>query len=436
MSVCLISLGSNQGSRHENLDAAVARLAAHPQVQLLSCSRWRETAPVGGPEGQDAFLNGALTLETALAPLELLAVLQKIECDLGRQRAERWGPRTIDLDLLLYDEQVLTMPTLTLPHPRMAWRRFVLEPAAEAAGSMVHPTTRWSIAKLLEHLNDSAPYVAIAGPIAAGKTWLAERLAQAISGRSILEQPDWERLEVFYADPAGHAWETELEFLDERTRLLRNGADFGSPDNTWTAPKGRGSPSPGQRPGEIGSTQAVLSAQRANHSANSSPVGTTGEQDQLSSPGHCLGLGEWQGLRPTEPEPRTLATTVGMREQRLPTPLVVSDFWFDQSAAFARAWLPAERLCEFLDRFEHLRQTVVAPRLIVLLDAPADELLTRIRGRGRPCERHLTVEPLARIRQALLDEIERPDIGPVLRTDSNDPDAVFAEVLAAVRGME
>ena len=86
MPVCLISLGSNQGNRQENLDAAVARLAAHPQIRLLARSTWHETAPVGGPPGQGDFLNGAVKLETSLAPHELLACLQQIE--------ERTGPPT------------------------------------------------------------------------------------------------------------------------------------------------------------------------------------------------------------------------------------------------------------------------------------------------------------------------------------------------------
>ena len=114
----------------------------------------------------------------------------------------------------------LSTPTLVLPHPRMAWRRFVLEPAAEVAGAMLHPTIRWTIARLLEHLNSARPYVAITGPIAAGKTQLAERLAAAISARLLVEQPDWARLDAFYADPAGHGWQTELEFLRQRARLL------------------------------------------------------------------------------------------------------------------------------------------------------------------------------------------------------------------------
>ncbi|MFZ1934907.1 MAG: 2-amino-4-hydroxy-6-hydroxymethyldihydropteridine diphosphokinase [Thermoguttaceae bacterium] len=363
MPICLISLGSNEGDRQANLEAATARLAGYPGMRLVARSSWRETAAVGGPAGQNDFLNGAVKVETSLLPQELLAFLQQIEGELGRRRVERWGPRPIDLDLLLYDELILTTPALLLPHPRMVWRRFVLEPAAEVAGSMLHPTIGWSIARLLAHLNESLPYVAVTGPIAAGKTRLAERLAGAISAELILEQPDWSRLEAFYADPAGHAWTTELEFLDERARLLavKKGSELFLVERP-------------PRKTEFGKT--VL------------------------------------------------------------TPFLVSDFWFDQSAAFARAWLPAERLEAFLRRCERLRETVVRPRLVVLLDAPADELLRRIRSRGRQCERRLTAAQLERIRQAVIDQAARRDAGPVLRAGDNDPEAVFAEVLAAVRGME
>ncbi len=147
MPVCLIGLGSNEGNRQATLDAAVAELARQPQITIAAVSSWCETAPIGGPPQQARFLNGALRAETSLEPHALLSCLQRIENRLGRQRAERWGPRTIDLDLLLYDKLVLDTPSLVLPHPRMAWRRFVLKPAAEVAGAMLHPTIGWTVAR-------------------------------------------------------------------------------------------------------------------------------------------------------------------------------------------------------------------------------------------------------------------------------------------------
>ena len=94
---------------------------------------------MGGPPGQGDFLNGAILVETLLSPEAVLAILQEIEAALGRRREERWGPRTIDLNLLLYNQEVRRTPALELPHPRMTQRRFVLEPAAAVAASMVIP---------------------------------------------------------------------------------------------------------------------------------------------------------------------------------------------------------------------------------------------------------------------------------------------------------
>jgi len=220
MATCLIGLGSNLGDRRRALDQAIERLARQPAIRLAARSRWQETAPVGGPPGQGPFLNGAAVLETSLEPEALWAVLVGIEADLGRRRAERWGPRPLDLDLLLYGDLVLEGPALTIPHPRMAWRRFVLEPAAEVAAWMVHPTTGWSIARLLEHLNTAVPYLAIAGPSGAGKTALADQVAQRTSAARIIERVASRRPEASCADPSGNAWARELEFLHERARLL------------------------------------------------------------------------------------------------------------------------------------------------------------------------------------------------------------------------
>jgi len=233
MPVCLIGLGSNQGDRHAALEAAVAQLGQQPEIVLLARSAWRETSPIGGPADQSPYLNGAIRIETSLGPQQLLARLLQIEAERGRQRSERWAARPLDLDLLLYDRQVIDSPELTVPHPRMAWRRFVLEPAAEAAGAMLHPTIGWTVAQLLAHLNATRPYVAITGPIAAGKTRLARRLALAAAARLIAEQPDWDQLDAFYADPAGHGEAMELEFLVERARRLTDDAS-NWPASGWT----------------------------------------------------------------------------------------------------------------------------------------------------------------------------------------------------------
>jgi 2-amino-4-hydroxy-6-hydroxymethyldihydropteridine diphosphokinase len=191
MATALVALGSNLGDRQRNLDDAVAQLGRQPNIVVLATSRWRETRPVGGPRDQAEFLNGAILLGTSLTPQQLHAVLRQIEETAGRTREGRWAPRTLDLDLLLYDDLVIDTPELTIPHPRMSFRRFVLEPAAEIAPEMRHPTIGWTIADLLAHVRWSwVPYIAIAGPIAAGKTALAKAVSETMNIRFIAE-PVW-----------------------------------------------------------------------------------------------------------------------------------------------------------------------------------------------------------------------------------------------------
>jgi 2-amino-4-hydroxy-6-hydroxymethyldihydropteridine diphosphokinase len=152
-----IAIGSNLGDRARHCDAAEAALAHLPESRLLRCSPRLETAPAEGVAG-GAFLNGAAELETALAPRALLAALQAIEAALGRPpRHLRGLARPIDLDLLLYGDLRLEEPDLILPHPRMAERRFVLEPLAALAPTLRHPALGLTIAALLARLPAEAP---------------------------------------------------------------------------------------------------------------------------------------------------------------------------------------------------------------------------------------------------------------------------------------
>jgi 2-amino-4-hydroxy-6-hydroxymethyldihydropteridine diphosphokinase len=147
-----IALGSNLGDRRGLLEGAVAALVATPGVAVKKISSFHETEPVGGPAGQGLFLNAAAVLETTLDPLRLLNVLHEIEQSFGRTRTVHWGERTLDLDLLLFDDQIIDTPELTIPHPRMSVRRFVLEPLAEIAPGVVDPVTNRTIAELLAGL--------------------------------------------------------------------------------------------------------------------------------------------------------------------------------------------------------------------------------------------------------------------------------------------
>lgn len=157
MPIACLGLGSNLGDRRATLAAALDALRAHPDVHALASSSLVETEPVGGPPGQGPFLNGAARVETDLAPRDLLALLKQIERDLGRSPAgPRWGPRTIDLDLLLYDDLRLDSPDLIVPHPRFRQRRFVLEPLAQVAPDARDPVTGLSVRDLLARLDAGA----------------------------------------------------------------------------------------------------------------------------------------------------------------------------------------------------------------------------------------------------------------------------------------
>ena len=147
--VAAIALGSNLGDREANLLEAVRRVGALGVVRAVSA--FYDTAPVGFLE-QPRFLNGALLLETSLEPLELMRGLLGVERAMGRERVTAKGPRVIDLDLLLYGDVVMETAELTLPHPAMAERRFVLEPLAEIAGGMVHPVSGLTVKYLWTRL--------------------------------------------------------------------------------------------------------------------------------------------------------------------------------------------------------------------------------------------------------------------------------------------
>jgi len=153
MPTVYLGLGANLGDRRANLEAALEALRAHPAIRVHEVSTLIETAPVGGPPGQPPYLNGAARIETDLAPEALLAELQGIERRLGRGGGPRWGPRPVDLDILLYGDLVLDAPGLIIPHLGLVERRFVLEPLAEIAPGARDPVSGLSVRELLARLD-------------------------------------------------------------------------------------------------------------------------------------------------------------------------------------------------------------------------------------------------------------------------------------------
>ena len=161
--LALIALGSNLGDRSHILDRAIAKIAQSREVVVRSVSRYHETPPVGGPGGQGAFLNAAAALETSLDPFALHRLLIEVEHHAGRVREVRWDARTLDLDLILFGDRIIDTPSLTVPHPRFAVRRFVLGPLAEIAPEALDPLTRRSVADLRSNLERRPSYVVLDG---------------------------------------------------------------------------------------------------------------------------------------------------------------------------------------------------------------------------------------------------------------------------------
>lgn len=155
MALVHIGVGTNLGDRLENVRAACREMALLPRTRLVATAGVYETRPMGGPPGQDDYYNTAVALETELRPAELLRLLQDIERRLGRVRegGARWGPRTVDLDIELWGGVVVDEPGLTIPHPRLAERAFVLRPLADLDPGVRHPLLGATVGELLERMD-------------------------------------------------------------------------------------------------------------------------------------------------------------------------------------------------------------------------------------------------------------------------------------------
>ncbi|MGB6043133.1 MAG: pantoate--beta-alanine ligase [Pirellulales bacterium] len=352
MSSCLIGLGSNLGDRHQTLERAINLLIDHAQIDLIAKSGFYETPAIGGPANQNRFLNAAVRLQTSLTPTALHAQLLRTENDLGRQRRVRWDSRTVDLDLLLYDDQVLDLPELTVPHPRMAFRSFVLAPAAEVAGAMIHPVIGRSLQTLWQQIRSQLKYCAVTGGIGAGKTRLVREVIDRLKhqhqlGVQFVEEalPE-EMLAAYYVDSAGHGWDTEIEFLRRRQLALDR--------NRWSSTEG------------------------------------------------------W----------------------------LLSDFWFQQSLAFAKTALDSRRYASFVEAWRDIDQQVIQPTLLVVLTADTPALVEAIGRRGRACEESLTDERVEQLSQSLDEVVTEAVSWPRLVLKAQAWQQAVDEVIAAILAIE
>ena len=155
MAKCAIALGSNRGNSLDILERSLNVLDLIPGIALQTVSSWYQTKPVGTPQPQPDYLNGCALLSAEQTPEELLAILQATEIQFGRTKKGTLQPRTLDLDLLLYEDAIVNTPDLTIPHPRLNERAFVLVPLAEIAPDWIEPKSGIKIAQLLTNVDTS-----------------------------------------------------------------------------------------------------------------------------------------------------------------------------------------------------------------------------------------------------------------------------------------
>ncbi|TWU56385.1 2-amino-4-hydroxy-6-hydroxymethyldihydropteridine pyrophosphokinase [Rubripirellula tenax] len=175
---CLISFGSNLGDRDNRIADAAAIVQSSSMVQNFAASRLFETPPIGGPGGQEPFLNAIASFDTQATAREVLKLLQETENRLGRLRRQRWGSRSIDLDVVLHGELIGGSTALVVPHPRYTARQFVLQPACDVAAHYRDPRFGWSIEQLSDHLNQGAASLALINGEVAMREELCRRLSQ------------------------------------------------------------------------------------------------------------------------------------------------------------------------------------------------------------------------------------------------------------------
>ncbi len=223
-----IGLGSNLGDREKSIQSAVKMLGETEGTDVVRTSDIIETAPLG-QMNQPEYLNAAAEIETTLGAEDLHKKMADIETLLGREKKEKWASRIIDLDLLLFGREIIKNPGLTVPHPQMHLRSFVLKGMCRLNPELVHPVINESMNELAARLNDAdyvlnpniAQLVSVAGIIGVGKTTLAENLAKLLGGKLLLEAYDTNPfMTEVYAGKKQYALDSQLYFLTTRTEQL------------------------------------------------------------------------------------------------------------------------------------------------------------------------------------------------------------------------
>lgn len=186
---CLISFGSNLGNRESLIALAARSIAQSPLVQNLRTSRLFQTPPIGGPGGQEPFLNGVAAFDTSASARDILEMLQWTEQELGRQRHQRWDARSIDLDVVLHGELVGAGTGLIVPHPRYTARQFVLQPACDVAAHFRDPRFGWTLSRLATHLCEGVPSMALVGGDESVRQLICERLESEFQIHTIPARP-------------------------------------------------------------------------------------------------------------------------------------------------------------------------------------------------------------------------------------------------------
>ena len=230
MTTAYIGLGSNLGDREKSIQNAVKMLAETESIEVVRISDMIETAPLG-QANQPKYLNAVAETKTTLSPEDLHKKLADIETSLGRVRKEKWAPRIIDLDLLLFGADIINHPGLTVPHPQMHLRSFVLKGLCQLNPELLHPVIKEPMNKLATRLggSDFVPdpnppqLVSIAGIIGVGKTTLAEKLSKLLGCKLLLEAYDTNPfMPDVYAGKKELALDSQLYFLTTRIEQLNH----------------------------------------------------------------------------------------------------------------------------------------------------------------------------------------------------------------------